>query len=111
MRVRLLEGFSRDTSLAVRLLRRSPGFAAAAILSLALGIGAPAAIFSVVNAVLLRPLAYRDPERLVVVRHGGPAASAAMFLEWRARARTLDRIGAAEYWSPNLTGSDRTERI
>src|SRR5262245_20703262 len=106
-----LEELLRDMGLAVRLLRRSPGFAAAAIVSLALGIGATAAIFSVVNAVLLRPLAYRNPERLVVVRHGGPAASPATFLEWRARARTLDRIGAAEYWSPNLTGSDRTERI
>ncbi len=111
MRALHLEDLARDAGLAVRMLRRSAGFAAAAVVSLALGIGAASSIFSVVNAVLLRPLDYRDPERLVVVRPGGPAASASTFLEWRARARTLDRIGAAEYWSPNLSGADRTEQI
>ena len=107
----LILDLARDAGLAIRMLRRSPGVAAAAIVSLALGIGAASSIFSVVNAVLLRPLDYREPERLVVVRHGGPAASASTFLAWRARAGTLDRIGAAEYWSPNLAGAERTEQI
>jgi putative ABC transport system permease protein len=111
MGLRWLEDLGRDVALAIRMLRRSRGFAVAAVVSLALGIGAASAIFSVVNAVLLRPLAYRDPERLVVVWHGGTAASPSMFLEWRARARALDRVGAAEYWSPNLAGPDRTEQI
>src|SRR5918999_442501 len=66
--------FFRDLAFAVRTLRRSPVFTAAAALTIALGIGASTAIFSVTNAVLLRPLPYKDPERLVV-----------MYMDLRAR--------------------------
>src|ERR1700743_3804505 len=63
-----LELAARDMHYAVRQLRRSPGFALVAILTLALGIGAATSVFSVIDAVLLKPFAFRDPDRLVIVR-------------------------------------------
>jgi predicted permease len=96
---------------ALRSLRRTPAFTAAALASLTLGIGANAAIFSVVNAVLLRPLEYADPQRLVFVGHGGTAVSPPTFLAWRARSGSFARMGAAEYWMPNFAARDRTEQV
>ncbi len=62
-----LETFGRDARYAARMLRRNPGFAAVVILTLALGIGANTAIFSVVNSVLLKPLPFKDPNRLAII--------------------------------------------
>ncbi|MFN2564416.1 MAG: ADOP family duplicated permease [Gemmatimonadaceae bacterium] len=107
-----LEDLARDSRYAVRVLRRAPTFTAAAALTLALGIGASAAIFTVVDAVLLRPLPYRASEQLVMLGHaGGQTVAAATFLDWKAAARTFARMAAAEYWTPNLTGGDRPEEM
>jgi predicted permease len=107
-----LSEVARDVRYGFRMLRRSPGFAAVAVLTLALGIGANTAILSVVNAILLRPLAYADPERLVVLLHriGNPVAPA-NFLDWKARSRSFQSMGAAEVWSANLTSGDTPEKL
>jgi putative ABC transport system permease protein len=95
---------------------RSPGFAAAAIIALGLGIGANTAIFSLLNAVLLRPLPYKDPSRLVTVWQQPPSSgmndvSAADFLDWRARSHAFERIAAWSGTSFNVTGGDRPEKL
>ena len=101
-----------DVRYTLRALVRAPGFAAAAILALALGIGATAAIFSVISAVLLRPLPYREPGRLAVILHRrtNPVAPA-NFLDWRRDAKSFDTMGAAENWIPNLSGGSRPESV
>src|SRR6476660_7125457 len=99
IRPRLLEDSVRDLRHGIRLLRRSPGFTAAALLTLALGIGATSAVFSVVRTVMLEPLPYRDPDRIVAVwetNRGGTARNViapANFVAWRERARTLQHLG------------------
>ncbi len=94
-----VESWRQDLSLAARLLRKSPGFTAAAVLTLALGIGANAAIFSVVNATLLRPLPYDQPEQLVDLaeshQSGWGNVTWANLLDWRAQSRSFD--GMASY--------------
>ena len=107
-----LERLAQDVRYGARLLRRSPAFSAVAILTLALGIGANTAILSVVEAILLKPLAYADPERLVVLLHRGynPVAPA-NFFDWKAQTRSFESMGAAELWSANLTGGNDPEKL
>ncbi len=102
----------------IRTLARSPGFSIAAIVALALGIGGNTAMFSLVNAVLLRPLPYNNPGRLVVLsqtllsRGGqGNDASAADFLDWRDRARSFEHMAAFTGAAFNLTGRDRPLQV
>jgi hypothetical protein len=108
----LLETTWQDARYGMRGLARTPGFTVAAVLALALGIGATTAIFSVVDAVLLRPLPYAEPDRLAVVLHRGTRPVApANFLDWRREALAFERMGAAESWGTNLGGEGHPEHV
>lgn len=110
--VNFLETLVQDARHSVRTMLRTPVFALTAVIVLALGIGATTAIFSVVDAVLLRPLAYRDPGRLVtILMYGNGPVSDGNYLDWRDQSQSFTAMGAAEYWSPNLTGTESPEHI
>src|SRR6266852_7702050 len=106
-----------DLRYAVRGLRKNPGFTGVAVITLALGIGANTAIFTVVNAVLLRPLPYQDPDRLVMVHGTYPkknfkydVISYPTYLDWKAQNRCFEGMEAIAGWSFNLTGEDHPEQ-
>jgi len=111
----------QDLRYGVRVLLKSPGFAAVAVIVLALGIGANTAIFSVVNAVLLRPLPYQDPGRLVQVWHVPPPksfpgvalfhVSAANYLDWRDQNHVFDQLAIYHYATLNLSGKGQPESV
>src|SRR5262245_50570352 len=91
-----LDTLLRDVRYGARTLARNPAFTVAVVLALALGIGATTAVFSVVDAVLLRPLPYHDPGRLVVMLHRGVnPVSPANFLDWRRESTMFERAAAA----------------
>jgi putative ABC transport system permease protein len=97
----------QDLRFAVRMLRKSPGFTAVAVLTLALGIGANTAIFSLVNGVLLRPLPYRNPSRLTMVweknRDGSPEnVGYATYLDWKSQNKSFEEIAIYSSWQPVL---------
>ncbi|HEV7683390.1 MAG TPA: ABC transporter permease [Pyrinomonadaceae bacterium] len=106
----------QDLRYAGRMLVKTPGFTAVAILTLALGIGANSAIFSVVNAVLLRPLMYRDSEKLVRLYEGLPqggtgSVSVPNLKDWREQNTVFSEIAAYQYGNFNLSMQDQPERI
>ena len=116
-----MTNLGQDARYAWRVLRKSPGFTAVAVLVLALGIGANTAIFSVVNAVLLRPLPFDQPDRLVVLWHLPPQASfpgvpifsvsPANFLDWRSQSHSFEGMSAYGFGRYILTGNGQPESI
>jgi putative ABC transport system permease protein len=116
-----MRNFLADLRFGLRMLRKSPGFALTVIAVLALGIGANAAVFSVVDAVLLRSLPLRDPERVVMLWEKNPTLGAFIgdrvpaaytnFLEWSRRATQFEAIGGFEDANFNLTSGPEPERI
>jgi putative ABC transport system permease protein len=111
-----LETLFQDLRFGLRTLRKSPGFTAVALLTLALGIGANTAIFSVVYGVLLRPLPYKDASRLVVLnettpRVGPVSVSYPNFLDWRAQSRGFSEMAAVGQVAFNLGGIAQPESI
>ena len=113
---RLLEDFAKDVRYAFRTLAKSPGFAAVAVLTLALGIGANTALFSVVNGVLLNPLPYWQPDRLVALYTGTAyyakvSTSYANFLDWGRDDRSFSALAAYRQDNFNLTGMGEPERV
>ena len=111
----------QDLKYGLRMLRKSPGFSLVAVLVLALGIGANTAIFSVVNAVLLRPLPFEEPSRIVHVWHVPPAkqfpgmtrfsVSAANYVDWQRENHVFDKMAIYSGASMNLTGGGKPEFV
>ncbi len=116
-----MNGLLQDLRYAIRQVKRAPGFAVVAVITLALGIGANTAIFSVVNGVLLRPLAFKDPDRLVRVWHVPPqtsfpgitkfSVSPANFLDWQAQNHAFERMAIYGFRIFTLTGSEQAEQV
>jgi putative ABC transport system permease protein len=108
----------QDVRYGLRGLRHSPGFTAVAVVSLALGIGANTAIFSLVNSVLLKPPPFRDAERLVLVWEEQPAIGAvhdnvtpATYVDWKTQNHVFDETAALSWRSFNLTGDGEPEKV
>jgi putative ABC transport system permease protein len=113
-----LDHLRQDVQYAFRTVARNPGFTLVAVLTLALGIGANTAMFSVVNAVILRPLPYRDADRLVRISESNPgvgrvtaSVSQPNFLDWRARAKTFSALAAVGGITLTVTSNQRAEMV
>ena len=115
-----LDALAQDLKYGVRMLKRQPGFSALVVALIALGIGANTAIFSVIDGVLLRPLRYREPERLVIIRTLVPShadlypslpAAAGGFLLWQAQAPAFESLAAIEPETDTLTGTGTPARV
>jgi len=111
-----METFLQDVRYAVRVFVRNPAFTAVAVLVLALGIGANSAIFSVIHAVLLKPLPFREPGRLIQV-HGSQTqlpilpVSVADYLDWKARTKLFENISCfVGYGALNYSGGEPEAR-
>ena len=111
-----LEHVRQDVRYVLRVLRRNPGFTATTVLTLTLAISATTATFSVVDAVLLQPPSFPEPDRLVTLWETDPESgnqptgvAAANFLDWREQATSFEGVAALDPWSVDLTGADTPE--
>jgi putative ABC transport system permease protein len=112
----ILEMLWQDVRYGIRMLRRTPGFTAAALLTIALGIGANTAIFTIVDAVLLRPLPYPTADRLVTVggrTRDGYSSNVGFttLIDWRQRSHSFDRLALMRSWQPTLVVNGEAERL
>ena len=114
----ILETLWHDSRYARRMLRKYPGFALTVMITLGLGIGANATIFSVINAVLLEPLPYREPDRLIRLWETNPAGgltevavSVPNFQDWQREQSVFEQLAASENATFNLTGSGEPQRV
>jgi predicted permease len=111
-----MEAFRQDISYGLRMLLAKPSFTIIAVLALALGIGVNSAIFSVVNGVLLKPMAYKEPDKLVRVweKWGGFDQGSVAYLnfkDWRERNQSFEKMAASRWTGFNLTGGELPERV
>src|SRR5215471_9901426 len=111
-----METFLKDLKHSLQMFRQGPTFTLAAVAALALGIGANTAIFSVVNAVLLKPVPFPDPDRLVMLMNTspqgmGPAASPAKFAHWRKQTAVLENVTGFRNVTVNFTGGELPEQL
>jgi predicted permease len=114
-----MQTLGQDLRYGARILWNKPGFTLIAVLTLALGIGANAAVFSIVNSVLLRPLPYPNAERLMTIwedhrTRNGPErewTSPPGFEDWRDQANSFDHVVSFQFWQPTLTGQGEPERL
>jgi predicted permease len=117
------DSLRRDVCYAWRMLRRNPGFTAAVLLTLAIGIGSNTAVFSVLNAILLKPLAYPEPDRLVYIAHAAPGAaglasvsgdlllSASMYVTYAEHNRSFQSMGIWSSGTMTVTGIGQPEQV
>ena len=113
-----MNGLFQDFVYGLRMLRKSPGFTALAVITLALGIGANTAIFSNVNALVLRPFALPDLDRVVAIWETVPKQNAisvraapANFRDWTEQSKSFEHLAATHGWDANLTGEGVAERV
>ncbi len=113
-----MSSLAQDITYALRGLAKAPGFTALALVTLALGIGANTAIFSVVHAVLWKPLAFPHPERLVTLEERGSDGKPSLtgfptYQDWRARAKSFADVAVLSYWNPTLVpgGASEAEKL
>lgn len=113
-----METFLRDVRFGLRMLVRNPGFTAIAIITMALGLGANTALFSVVNGVMLKSLPFKDPDRLMFVLETnakfpapGVSVSGLNYRDWKEQNHSFESIAARQSFAGNLTSSERPEKI